>query len=1060
SGGTLRERVWLKDSTHAEADNLTLASTLTTALKLDGTSTLDLRVQVASVTVSKLDVEIVHGGDAANNLYSAGFGNVTLTYGSNVTNMSVLYVNKNFVLNSGDSVNIVSTQLPGQAPSPAIGPNSYNRIVVRFDNAVTPATVDSFTAQAQGAGVLLEWELVSEFQNAGFNVYRRKAGGGRRKEGRGWERANSALIAGRITHAGAKTYRFYDWAGRGTFEYRLECVDIRGVPEHYSRLAACCVDDDEGLNAVGLHAVLASVEGLQAVERGARLVTLTANAAPLRSRFLERPLVETQDGAANSAFAERKAAMRAKTTRVDRFTDSVVLAALGVPVAQARAAPSASAFEGNVLPRFLATSGGASGRSSVAAKIVYRDSGVMLVPQAALPAGFSARAVNIQREGRAVTALALVNNDLLLYAPGYSDDYTDKDAFFLTRSTTATRAGVPASATGLFGGLPAATSTSAMASTEFHDVYFDWNLRPYSYPPWFSSQYLTDGSTQRFTISAPNAAGGDAAMTLNVFSLTGGDTVSPDHNIQAFVNGVSVGNASWDGGSMALALSFTVPAQTLVAGDNVVELVTPAIEGVANQIVLLRSISVSYTKALDASSGPVELTASAAGPQVVEVAGLPSLNAWVVDARFTDQAHLIAYQAQVQADGSYKVRFSTAPGGSGKYLVVPAGSELAPLSVSKRTVKPIPGKPRYLAVGPAQFSAALQPLLAAHGKEGLSSVFADQEQIFDYYGYGRYGPVPIQNAIWSVRPAYVLLAGRTTYDYHDYAGAGVDPLCPTFLISTSFWAQTAGDALFGDLGRGYAEIAVGRLPANTPAEMQGAVQHTLAYKGMAESAWRGHAVADRADANAGDFAVEADGLIESLAGTSWSKSYLGVTYQTAPEVNAAMTAAASGADNFAADLIVYIGHGNAARLGKDAPRILDTDSVQNWTGNVVFLQSTCTANWFANDVSDYKSIAIQALTQPQGGIAASIATTTYCASPPAVDFMTQLLQQTQLTPARWGDALLRTQQYSYWKSAAVPSETGAWYADLAKTECLLGDPALNIFAKPPDSGSGVGKGKF
>jgi hypothetical protein len=163
-----------------------------------------------------------------------------------------------------------------------------------------------------------------------------------------------------------------------------------------------------------------------------------------------------------------------------------------------------------------------------------------------------------------------------------------------------------------------------------------------------------------------------------------------------------------------------------------------------------------------------------------------------------------------------------------------------------------------------------------------------------------------------------------------------------------------------------------------------------------------------------------------------------------PAVSAALDTAANGD----ADVIVYIGHGNAARLGNADPRILDTASVQNWTGDVVFLQSTCTANWVAKDEAGYRSIAIQALTQPQGGIAASLATTTYCTSEPAVDFMQNLLKSALERPARWSDALLKAQQYAYQQSKISPAETAQWYADLAKTECMLGDPALKILAAP------------
>src|SRR5207247_11410187 len=123
-------------------------------------------------------------------------------------------------------------------------------------------------------------------------------------------------------------------------------------------------------------------------------------------------------------------------------------------------------------------------------------------------------------------------------------------------------------------------------------------------------------------------------------------------------------------------------------------------------------------------------------------------------------------------------------------------------------------------------------------KEGLRGVFVDQEQLFDYYGYGRYGPSAIQNAVRSTRPQYLLLLGRTTYDYRNYSGLNVDPLCPAFLVPTSFWSQATSDSLFGDLGRGYPEVAVGRLPVNNASELGVAVQRIVNYRGASDSGVR------------------------------------------------------------------------------------------------------------------------------------------------------------------------------------------------------------------------------
>jgi hypothetical protein len=279
----------------------------------------------------------------------------------------------------------------------------------------------------------------------------------------------------------------------------------------------------------------------------------------------------------------------------------------------------------------------------------------------------------------------------------------------------------------------------------------------------------------------------------------------------------------------------------------------------------------------------------------------------------------------------------------------------------------------YLAIGPNQFGAGIQPLLTKRSKEGIRTIFVDQERIFDYYGFGRYGPVPIQTAVRACRPKYLLLLGRTNYDYLNYSGLNVDPLCPAFLVSTSNWAQTTSDSIFGDLGRGYPEVAVGRLPANDAGELSGAVNHILTYQGVSTLGFRVHAVADRTDPAVGDFGALLDSVSQAHPDLTWQRNYLGTTSNDPAAVTSVLQTAAGGS----ADLVLYSGHGNSVRLGKTDPRILDVDKVQLWTGNTVLLQSTCTANWMANDAPGFKSIAMQALTQPQGGISASIASSTY-----------------------------------------------------------------------------------
>ena len=218
--------------------------------------------------------------------------------------------------------------------------------------------------------------------------------------------------------------------------------------------------------------------------------------------------------------------------------------------------------------------------------------------------------------------------------------------------------------------------------------------------------------------------------------------------------------------------------------------------------------------------------------------------AWVIDARFPNTPTLVPVQYVTQPDNSQTLRFTANVGGTGQYQIVPYGQENAALSISARKVMPLKSGVKYLAVGPAQFASGTQQLIALHTKEGLRGLYVDQEQLFDYYGFGRYGPTPIQTAIRSVQPQYVQLVGRTTYDYLNYGGLNVDPMCPAFLVSTTFWAQTTSDSQFGDLGSGIPSIAVGRLPVNSSADLTGIVGHILNYKGMPASGITGQLTAE------------------------------------------------------------------------------------------------------------------------------------------------------------------------------------------------------------------------
>ncbi len=1021
NGGTFRARVFSPDTSHISSDKLTLTNQ---QVILDSTSILELHVQASGNYSSAVKTLVMDMG-ASNAFNTVPFSNVTLIASPSGigSSLQVLYVDAT----QSPTVTVATYTYGGAVPTAPLP--AYSQIYVQLSGTVTPVTVDAFQAEAQGAGVALNWNCVSEFQNAGFNIYRRPI------DGKTWTRVNPTLIAGRVTNPDSKQYRWMDWAAAGVYEYKLESVDLNGAAESYRTIAGpVFVDPMNAVSALNVDSADALAASLRAESNCRAASALSAAFAREAGAQTDGAATPSPSGAFRVALVHDAQGNLALPATVSDFKGEAIARAAS------KSNPETSALNPSVAARWF--SGASTAASSfTAAKVLYSTPGVLLIPTAMIPAGFDVGHVSIQREGVALTALARTPAGLVVYAQGYQDDYTDKDTLFLRNTSAATAAGSVTHASGLFSSnAPVNTDTPASVTANYHDVYYDYNVafHPFTFTPWFSSQYLTDGTDQSFSVATPAASSAAASMTVNLWSLTQTTGAAVDHALQVLVNGQPVGQAQWSGGGMMMQLTFQLPSGALNAGANQVDLVTPPLDGVSGQICFLHSLTMNYTRTLDASQ-PVTLTNNSASPELFELGNLPSANVWIVDTRFTGRATLVPYESQAQNDGTYRARFSAAGGGTGQFLAVPFGQENQPVSVAKCTVKPIANTP-YLAVGPSQFGAGVQPILAKHNKEGMRGTFVDQEQIFNYYNYGRYSPVGIQNAVRAVRPQYLLLLGRTTYDYLNYSGLNVDPLCPTFLVSTSSWAQTTSDSTFGDLGRGYPEVAVGRLPVNNPAQLSAAVTRILNYAGAPQSGIRVQAVADQIDPEVADFASQSDAIAQSLPDMSWQKNYLGVTSQLSSDVNAAMTTAANGG----ADWIIYVGHGNASRLGKFAPRILDVDTVQAWTGNVVFLQSTCTANWAAADETVFNSIAVQALTQPQGGICASIASSTYMNSDYATQFMSQLMKNADASGVRWGDALMKAQQWAYAKSTG---STAGFYGDLNKTEQIFGDPAMPVFMK-------------
>ena len=163
---------------------------------------------------------------------------------------------------------------------------------------------------------------------------------------------------------------------------------------------------------------------------------------------------------------------------------------------------------------------------------------------------------------------------------------------------------------------------------------------------------------------------------------------------------------------------------------------------------------------------------------------------------------------------------------------------------------------------------------------------------------------------------YAVLAGKGTYDYNDYRGYG-DNLVPVILARTPE-GLCAADRIFGDVtgNDGLPEIAIGRLPAVTNAELQAMIDKIKAYENGQGSGRTGRC---------GSPTTPTAAAISPRAATAWrdwprgsraEKIYLtGSAAETRSRIIAAWNAGAA--------LVDYCGHAGINQLAVENISVAD-----------------------------------------------------------------------------------------------------------------------------------------
>ena len=468
---------------------------------------------------------------------------------------------------------------------------------------------------------------------------------------------------------------------------------------------------------------------------------------------------------------------------------------------------------------------------------------------------------------------------------------------------------------------------------------------------------------------------------------------------------------------------------TLRDGNNILRLVAPGDTKAAADVVLLRSVEITFarrliaqndTLAFQASRGTVRLTGFTG--EAIDVFDVTDPNEPIHIVNATTSARTVMFDSNPDAPRRYLAIGPTAR---------QAVARLAPMT----TTRPPTANADYIIVTPPDFVDALQPLVKWRAQRGLKPIVVTTTEIYDEFGYGAESPLALRAFLDSgqPKPRFVLLVGKASYDYRDYLNAPNKNLTPTFLVDAPHLNQVASDNWFAAASAADARptFAIGRIPAKTADQVARVVNKIIAFESAARTAdWRNRAIFIADDKEA-SFAEMADALAEKMpASSERQKIYLaarkGDVSATRTEIVARWNAGAR--------WLTYVGHGSLDTWAEGplfSPASLG--EIKNAERLPILFTPTCLDGFFYHPQKD--SLAEELLFKNDGGIVAGIVPTGLSLPPEQLDLMLALFDELFAPRApTLGEALMRAKQ-----RMNVASEN---LREVVDTFGLLGDPAL------------------
>ena len=424
-----------------------------------------------------------------------------------------------------------------------------------------------------------------------------------------------------------------------------------------------------------------------------------------------------------------------------------------------------------------------------------------------------------------------------------NEKYTDENVYWLTVSSASSGLRMSERDVNPVEMLPAATMCTGTTAIEENYLYWArFSTNPGTDTTWFWEKIPTaTGVTDTYEITLNNPIPTETAL-LEV-EVAAASTAS--HLVRLAVNGTNLGEWTWSG-KLGKIIQAVIPQNVLSDGSNNLHIYTDELR----QTLYFDRAEITYNRKPVASPDGLLCDGNIDVASTYTLTDVPD-NTRLYDV--SDALHPVSLTGF--ATNGQNLIFRETLTGEVRYLAqFPSGVTVTQYNPDLNLISPAEGADEII-IAPRQFLYALSPLINHRESQGLRVTAVAVEDIYPLFNGGIFHPEAIRAFVahayanWpGDAPQYLFLVGDGNFNFKGYNPADYGTYTPSWIppylaFDDPNQGEVPLDVLFGDVdGNGVPEVMVGRIPAQTTAEVTAYVNKILKYESQPTAEWQSQAL--------------------------------------------------------------------------------------------------------------------------------------------------------------------------------------------------------------------------